>query len=152
MDGLADLAQLDEELRRIRRYDQEIGVRLDKDARFAFVNFAEVFAGSDGLIDQGVEVGGLGDARAVGADAAEVGQAAGLRLLKAVDRLSQHEREGVFSGAAGAGQDERVRESARAHTLAQMRDGGRVAEEVLEAHGSSVAAGAGGRRWIVKRE
>jgi len=42
-----------------------------------------------------------------------------------------------------AAQDERVGKTARAHALAQVRDGGRVADEILEAHGLSVAVDGG---------
>ena len=60
----------------------------------------------------------------------------GLRQFTAWASMSG---ERVFARTARSGEDERVRKPARAHTLAQMRDGCRVAEEILEAHGMRVA-------------
>ena len=138
VNDLADLAELDEQLRRIGRHDEDVGMGLDEDAGLLFVGFAEVVAGVDGLGDQLVEIGGVGDAGAVAADAAEVGEAVGLGRLEAVDGLGEHEGEGVFACAAGAGQDEGVRETLGADGFAEMRDRGGVAEEVLEAHGMRI--------------
>ena len=119
-------------------------MRLDEDAGFALVGFAKVIAGGNGFFDERFEIGRLGDARAVWADAAKVGQPVGLSGVEAVDGLGQHQRERVLARAARSGEDERVRKAARAHTLAQMRDGCGVAEEILEAHGMRVA-GTGNR-------
>ncbi len=66
----------------------------------------------------------------------------GLRQFTAWASISG---ERVFSRSAGAGQDERVGKTARAHALAQVRDGGRVAEEVLKAHGLRVTGNKGPR-------
>ena len=46
VDHLADLADLDEVLRRVGRDDENVGVWLDEDAGFALVGFAEVVAGA----------------------------------------------------------------------------------------------------------
>ncbi len=135
VDRLAHLAEFDEQLRRVGRNDENVGVGLDEDARFAFVGVAHVVAGTDGFVHQRVEIGGRGDARAIGADAAKVGQAVGFGRLEAVDGLGQHKRQSVFARATRPRKDERMRETVGAHALAQVRDGGRVADEVLEAHG-----------------
>ena len=58
----ADLADFDEELRRVGRNDEDVGVGLDEDAGVALVDVAEFFAGGDGFVDAGVEVEGLADA------------------------------------------------------------------------------------------
>ena len=108
MDGLADLAELDEQLRRIRRDDEDVGVGLDEDAGFALVNVAHVFAGGHGLGDQRFQVGGGPDARAVLAGVAEVGQAVRFGGLEAVDGFRQHQSEGVLARAARSSQDERL--------------------------------------------
>ena len=138
VDDLADLAELDEQLRRVGRDDEDVGVGLDEDAGFFFVGFAEVVAGGDGLGDEVVEIGGVGDAGAVAAVAAEVGEAVGLGGLEAVDGLGEHEGEGVFACAAGAGEDERVGKALGADGFAEVGDGGGVAEEILEAHGMRI--------------
>jgi hypothetical protein len=43
-----------------------------------------------------------------------------------------------------------VGEAARAHAFAQVRDGGRVAEEVLEAHGLRVTGSEGASLRVSK--
>ncbi len=53
---LADLAQLDEQLRRVGRNDEHVGVGLDEDAGLALVGLAQVVAGGDGLGHQRFEV------------------------------------------------------------------------------------------------
>ena len=51
VDRLADLAELDEQLRRVGRNDEHVGVGLDEDARLALVGVAHVVAGGDGFGD-----------------------------------------------------------------------------------------------------
>ncbi len=135
---LAHLSQLDEQLGRIGRNDEHVGVGLDQDAGFALVGIAQVFAGRDGFRDEFFEVCGIADPRAVAAPSAEVGQAAGFSGIEAVDHLGQHQREGVFSRAARSGQDERMGKAPRAHGLAQVRHRSRVAEKIAEAHGMRI--------------
>ncbi len=117
LDEGADLAELDEELGRVGREDEDVGVGLDEDAGLFLVGLAEVFAGEDGGGDLVFEVGGGGDAGAVGAVAAEAGEGlavgpevAGLAL--ALDGHGEHEGEGVFAGAGGAGEDDGVGQAA----------------------------------------
>ena len=98
---LAHLAELDQELRRVGRDDEHVGMGLDEDAGLALVGVAHVIARADGFVDERFEIGGFGDARAVGADAAKVGQAVGFGGLEAVDGLGQHERERVFPAPRG---------------------------------------------------
>ena len=95
---------------------------------------------SDGGGDLLFEVGGGGDAGAVGAVAAEAGQGlavgpeiAGLAL--ALDGHGEHEGEGVFAGAGGAGEDERVGQAAGGDGGTERFDGGGVAEEFVEVGG-----------------
>ncbi len=140
LDEGADLAEFDEELRRVGRDDEDVGVGLDEDAGVLLVGLAELFAGGDGFVDLVVEVGGGGDAGAVVADAAEAGEGlavgpeiAGLAL--ALDGHGEHEGEGVLAGSGGAGEDERVGETAGGDGGAEMLDGGAVAEEVVEGAG-----------------
>ena len=114
---------------------------LDEDAGLALVGFAQVFAGGDGFGHALFEVGGVGDAGAVGAAAAEIGQAVGFRGVEAIDGLGQHQRQRVFACSARAGQDQRMGKTAGAHALAQVRDGGRVAEKILKAHGLRIVHG-----------
>ena len=143
VNGLTDLAELDHELRRVGRNDQHVRVRLDEDARLALVGFAQIVAGVDGFIDKCFEVGGGCDADAVGADAAEIGQAIGLGGPETVDGLGEHEGERVFACAARTGQDHGVGKAAGTNAFAQVRDGGRVAEEVLESHELSLTVDSG---------
>ena len=140
LDEGADLAEFDEELRRVGGDDEDVGVGLDEDAGVLLVGLAELFADGDGFVDLFFEVGGGGDAGAVVADAAEGGEGlavgpevAGLAL--ALDGHGEHEGEGVFSGSAGAGEDEGVGKAAGGDGGAEMLDGGGVAEEVVEGGG-----------------
>jgi len=56
MNGLANLAKLDHELRRVGRNHQHVRVRLDEDARLALVGFAQVVAGRYGFFHQRFKV------------------------------------------------------------------------------------------------
>ena len=123
MDDLTYLAELDEELRWVGWDDEQVRVGLDEDAGLALVSIAEVVAGCDGFGDEGFEVGGVGDAEAVGTVAAEVWEAVGLSGVEAVDGFGEHEGERVFAGALGTGEDERVRKALSADRLAEMGDG-----------------------------
>ena len=117
--------------------------------RVSFLSaLAELFAGGDGLVDLFFEVGGGGDAGAVVADAAEGGEGLAVRpevagLAFALDGHGEHEGEGVLSGSAGAGEDERVRKAAGGDGGAEVLDGGAVAEEVVE------GGGKGGHSFLV---
>ena len=140
LDEGADLAELDEELGRVGRKDKNVGMGLDEDASLFFVGLAEVFAGEDGGGDLVFEVGGTGDAGAVGADAAEASQglAGGRRLAGlalALDGHGEHEGERVLACPGWAGEDERVRQAAGGDGGAERFDGGGVAEEGVEAGG-----------------
>ena len=145
MDGLTHLAEFDHELGRVGRNDEDVGMGLHEDARLALVGVAHVVAGGNGLGDERVEVGGGSDARAIAANAAEVGQAIGFSGVEAVDCLGQHEGERVFARAARPGEDHGMGKTAGSHAFAQVRDGGRVAEEILKAHGMRVTGSEGAR-------
>ena len=142
VDDLADLAELDEQLRRIWRDDEDIWMGLDEDAGLALVGLAKGFAGLDGFSHTSFKVGGVVDAEAVTALAAEIRKKAGLgrRLggFEAVDGFGQHERKGILPCPLGAGEDERVGKAASGDALAETGDGLGVAEKVLEAHGLSL--------------
>ena len=138
MNDLADLAQLDEQLRWVRRDDQHVWVGLDENARFALVGIAQGVAGLDGFGYQGFEIGGVRNPAAVGTMAAEVGQAVGLGGAEAVYGFCQHQGQSVLACSGGAGEDERVGKALGADRLAEMGDGLRVAKKVLKAHGLSL--------------
>jgi len=127
-------------------------VRLDEDARLALVGFAEVVAGVEGCGDAGVEIGGLADAFAVAADAAVIGKAAGFAAwlggVEAVDELGEHERESVFAGSAGPGEDDRLWDALVLDAFAQALDGARVAEKLLEAHVIEATRKRAGSLWM----
>ena len=146
LDDGADLAEFDEELRRIGRDDKDVGVRLDEDAGVLFVGVAEFFAGGYGFVDFVFEVGGGGDAGAVAADSAEAGEGLAVgpeiaRLAFALDSHGEHEGEGIFACSAGAGEDERVREATGGDGGAEVLDGVGVAEEVVERGGQASRLG-----------
>jgi len=109
-------------------------VGLDEDAGLALVGVAHLLAGGNGFRDALFQICRVGDASAVRAFAAEVGQAVRFGGMEAVDGLRQHQRQRVFARSARPGQDERLRKAPGANALAQMRDGGRVAEKILKAH------------------
>jgi len=138
VDDLADLADLDEQLRRVGGDDEDVGVGLDEDAGLALVGLAQVFACFDGLGYKNVQVGRITDAEAVAAFTAEVGQTIAFSWVEAVDGLSQHQGQRIFARSARPGQDQRVGKSPGADALAKMGDGGRVAEKILKAHGLSL--------------
>ena len=56
-----------------------------------------------GIGDARLKISRLANAHAVGAGAAEVGQAVALGVVEAVDRLGQHQRQGVLARATRAG-------------------------------------------------
>ncbi len=156
LDEGAHLAELDQQLGRVGRNDEHIGVGLDQDAGVFLVGLAQVFAGEDRCGHMLFQIGGRGDADAVGAVAAEAGeglavgpQVTGLAL--ALDGHGEHEGEGIFACAGRAGEDERVGQAAGGDGGAQRFDGRGVAEEVVEVGGKG-----GGRRhdggvreWLV---
>lgn len=96
---------------------------LDEDAGFAFVGFAEVVAGGDGVGDLGFEIGGLGDSFAVAAYAAVVGEAICLDWMEAVDEADVHQREGIFACAARSGEDDCLGDAVVLDGFAQPFDG-----------------------------
>jgi putative transcriptional regulator len=138
VNDLANLAELDEQLGRVRWDDEDVGVSLDEDSGFALVGLAEVVSCGDGFGYARFKVGGVCDSKAVGALAAEVGKAVRLGGAEAVDGFGEHEGEGVLAGATGSGKDERVGKAPGANAFAEMGDGLRVAEKVLKAHGLRV--------------
>ena len=83
-------------------------MRLHEDAGLALVGVAQVLARLDRLgkaLFQGV---GLGDAHAVGAVPAEIGQAVGHRTLQTVHRLGNHLSQRELARALRAREDHRV--------------------------------------------
>jgi len=137
LDEGADLAELDEELGRIGREDEDVRMGLDEDARVFLVGLAEVFAGGDRCGDLLFKVSGGCDARAVVAMAAKAGQRLAVRpevsgLTLALYSHREHEGERVLPGASGTREDERVRQAAGGDGGAEGFDGGGVAEEIVE--------------------
>src|SRR6185312_17162160 len=96
----ADLAQLNQQLRRVRRNHQQVRMGLDKDAGFALVRVAQLLPRSDSLIKARVQVERLADANAVGADAASVGKTVRFLQIEAVERLGKFDGERVLPGPA----------------------------------------------------
>jgi len=140
LDESADLAEFDEELRRVGGDDEDVGMRLDEDAGVLLVGVAQLLAGGYGFVDLVFEVGDGGDAGAVVAGAAEAGERlavgpeiAGLAL--ALDGHGEHEGEGVFACSGGAGEDDGVRELSGGDRGAEMLDRGGVAEKFVEGCG-----------------
>jgi hypothetical protein len=136
----ADLTEFDEELGRVGRDDEDVWVRLDEDAGLFFVGLAKVFAGGHGEFDLFFEIGGGGDASAVGADSAEAGEGGAVgpelaRLAFALDGHGKHESEGVLAGPAGPGENERMWETTGSDGGTEMLDRRGVAEEVVEGGG-----------------
>ena len=114
VDDLAHLAELDHQLRRVRRNDEQVRVRLDHDARFALVDVAHVFTGSDGFGNTLVQVHAVADPGAIVTATAKVGQAVRFGGLLAIHRLGEHERERVLPCPARAGKDHGLRKMAGA--------------------------------------
>jgi len=134
VDELANLADFDEKLRRIGRNDEDVGMGLNEDASFAFVGFAKIVPGGHSFGDASFEIGSLTDFFAIGADAAEVGEAGALAQVKAVRCLREHDGECVFAGAARTGKDERVGQAGGGDGFAQMANGRFIAEKVAKTH------------------
>ena len=136
-DHSANLAQLDQQLRRIGRNDEDIGMGLYQDAGVLLVRLAHLLAGSDGLRDARIEVRCFEDARTVSANAAEPGQHSSVfygfpRLLFACERQGQHQRKRVFARTRGSRQDDGMRKAARSNGGAKIRNRVRIAQKVFE--------------------
>ncbi len=138
LDEGAHLAELDEQLRRVGRQDENVRVRLDEDAGLFLVGLAQVFACEHGGGDLVFQVGCTGNSGAVVADAAEAGERLDGRcrlsgLVLALDGHGKHEGEGVLPCTGWAGEDERVGQPAGGDGGAERFHGGSVAEELAEA-------------------
>ncbi len=99
-DDGAHLSELDEELRRIRRDDQQVRVRLDEDAGVLLVCIAHFLACSHGFREAFVEGERGTDALAVGADTAGIRKAVGGDGREAVGGLGEKHGERVLAGAS----------------------------------------------------
>lgn len=141
VNDLAHLAELDQQLWRVGRHDQHIGMRLDKDAGFFLVDIAHLFAGVDGFSDARVQVGCFANSFAVRAASAKIRQTVGLGPLKAIDGAHQHESKGVLARALGARENQRLGNTLRTNAFAQTRNRCRIAEKIAEAHDSSLEHG-----------
>ena len=94
-------------------------MRLDEDAGLFFVGFAQLLARGNRLLHALRQGQGERDPGTVAAHPAKIGKAAGHRALQAGHGLRQHDRQGVFSGAARPCENERRRHPAAGHSLAQ---------------------------------
>ena len=140
VDGLnhvANLVHLDHQLRWIGRDDEHVGVGLDKKPGLFLVRVAQIVARLDGFREARVEVFGLRDARAVRAASAEIGQAAGRRLLQAVHGAGEHQSERVLARPVRPGKNDGVRKAVARQHLAQAVDGFRVAVKIGKWHRES---------------
>jgi len=137
MDDLANLAELDEQLRRVRGNDEHVGMSLMR----MRVSFLSVSRRSSRAATASATRSSRLRSRRCGCSCgrrAEVGEAVGLSGLEAVDGFGEHEGQGIFACAFGAGEDERAGKSLGTDGFAQVGDRCRVAEEVLEAHGMRI--------------
>jgi len=140
LDKGAHLAKLNEELRRVGRQDEDVGVGLDEDAGLFLVGVAQLFAGEDSGGYLLFQVGGGGNARAVGAFAAEAGEELSgrcrfARLTLTFHGHGQQEGEGVLACSGWAGEDQRMGQAASGDGRAQRFNRVPVAEECVEACG-----------------
>ena len=109
-------------------------MRLHEDARLALVGIAQVLARFDRLGEAGLQVVGLGDAHAVGAVSAEVGQAVSRWTLQAVHRLGDHLRQRELARALRPREDHRMGKAiVRQHLADGVNDVG-IAVKVREGH------------------
>src|SRR5580658_2546365 len=107
MDHGANLPELDHQLRRIRRNDQHIRMRLYQDPRVLLVGLAHLLAGGYGLVHTSVEISRLHDASAVATVAAEAREVTSVirmlaRLQLTFPRHREHKCQGVLATAASA--------------------------------------------------
>jgi hypothetical protein len=140
LDEGAYLAELDQELRRIGREDEDVRMGLNEDTGLFFVGFAEFFAGCDGCGDLLFKIEGGGDAGAVGTVTAEAGEGlaigpevAGLAL--ALDGHGEQKGERIFAGSCSAREDHGVREAASRDCGPEGFDRMGVSEELVEIGG-----------------
>ena len=130
---MTDLVHLDHHLRRIGRDDEHVGVGLDENARFLLVGLAQALAGLDGGGAAGFQVVGFGDAHAIAAASAEIGEPA-RRRRKAIHRLGQHLRQGVLAGTVGPGEDDGVGKAVARQHAAQAVNDLAIAVKLVETH------------------
>ena len=116
-------------------------MRLNEDAGFALVGFAQIFAGLDGFGKTRIEVGGLRDARAVRTVPAEVGQTIGDRPFQAIHGLGEHEGKRVLAGTCRSGEDHRVWKVLTREHIAQAMNDFRIAVKVGEGHCENLSRG-----------
>jgi hypothetical protein len=143
VDGLnhvANLVDLDHQLRRIGRDDEHVGVGLDEEAGLLLVSVTQIFASLDSFGEPGVEVRRLRDASAVRAVPAKIGQAVGQGMLDAVHGARQHQSQRVFARSVRPGKNDGVRKVVARQHLAQAMDGFRVAGKIGKGHGESLLA------------
>ena len=84
-----------------------------------------------------IEIGGLRDACAVRALAAEIGQPVGLRGIETVESLRQHQREGVLPRPRRSREHNGVRQSVAPQHVAQATNSFRIAVKVRKRHKAS---------------
>ena len=130
----AHLAHLDQQLGRIGRYDDYIGMGLDEDAGLFLVDLTQFLAGGDRFVYTVGEWQRERDAGAVAADSAKIGRSSLTGCSQAGHGLRQHDGQRIFAGSARAGKNERRRHAFRRDRLAQMADGGYIPGKLIEAH------------------
>ena len=114
-------------------------MRLDKDAGVFLIHLAQFFPRGNGFAYALSKRQGEGDAGAVAADSAEIGQAVGDGMLQAGHRLRQHNGQGVFARSARSGEEERRRHALRCDRLPQVTDGRLISRKLIEAHKTRLA-------------
>ena len=108
LDHFSDLSQLDEQLRGIRRDDENIRMLLDQHTSLLLIRLPQPLASLNSRIDQALQVNGCADASAVPAYAAVARKrlSGGPHLSwlpLALHGHGEHEREGVLACAFGTG-------------------------------------------------
>ena len=138
VNDLTHLPQFDQQLRRVRRHNQHIGVSLDQDAGLAFVCVAQFVASLDGLGNALFKIGSRRYANAIAAMAAKVGKTLTLPRFEAIHHLRQHERKRVLACTFRPRKNQRLRKMIAAHTLPQPPYRRRIPDKIPKPHRSSL--------------
>ena len=136
----ADLPKLDKELRGIRWQDEDIRMRLHKNARVFAQSLAEIVTRRRRLGDRGLEVSRARDAHTVAAHPTEARErlTIGPKVTWLTLTLGRHRKqkgEGVLAHTGRPSQDQRMREAACGQRPSERLDRCCVAEQVVEGRG-----------------
>ncbi len=135
---LTHLPQFDQQLRRVRRHNQYIRVRLDQDPGLAFVRVAQFVASLYRLGHALFKIGRRRYANAVAATPAKVRKTVTFHRFEAIHHLRQHQRKRVLACTLRPGQNQRLRKMIAADTLPQSPYRRRIADKIPKPHRSSL--------------